>query len=274
MGWKRNAGSMRKKSRYGNSTQLSILLSSALVTCVLIFLAGIQPSIIWSWLKTRAFPRSTIVYAPLVGPKGVVAPNPIGTDSSVSSTPLKLVLTATQPGRNVHDGYARIGISAHSPQTYSAGASLANGARLQEIYKDCVVLERAGQTVRVFVTGREPADYKVTGSPLLFVGGVASPDVAHADSRDPLAEVIRMSPDFHGNAFAGLKVFPNSQSDIFFRLGLQEDDVITAVDGLPLSDQKSAIAALRPLLTGQALTVVVRRGDQHQTIALNGSGMF
>ncbi len=202
---------------------------------------------------------------------GVVEPEPLGTDSSVSTSPLSLVLTATQLGRNAYGGIAFIGVNAQSPQTYSAGAILANGARIKEIHRDYVVLERAGQTVRLYVSDRQPANYRSPHSSLLTVGGLPSPEPAQANSRDPLTNVMRVSPTFAGHSFAGVTVFASQQSDAFSRLGLQNGDVITAIDGAPLSDQRKALEALRPLLMGAALTATVRRGNQIQTISLDGA---
>ena len=105
------------------------------------------------------------------GPTGVVQPRPQGTDSSVSPVPRRLILTATRPGRNTREGYADLGVDARSPQTYRAGARLANGARLEEILADHVVLEHEGVRTRLYVQGREPAGAPPPLAALVSVGG-------------------------------------------------------------------------------------------------------
>lgn len=253
-----------------------VLLTAAILAVALISIVRFEPSRLWDQWRAHfaraETPKPSVV--PLDLPTGVVEPQPIGTDSTVSKVPLRLVLTGTRPGRNAFEGYAFIGISARSPQTYRGGALLGNGARLKEIYRNYVVLERSGQTTRLYVTGIEPRGYQPALPSLVTVGGDPPPLVTTATSHDRLADYIRAAPAFDGNTFRGLVVYANTRSDLFYRLGLQNGDVITAIDGATLTDQKSAITALRQLSGGSALVVTVNRGKQEQTLSLDGSRLL
>jgi len=204
-------------------------------------------------------------------PVSVVQPQPIGTDSSVSEVPVRLVLAATLLGRNSREGYADIGTAAVSPQRYRAGALLANGARVAEIHADHVVLTRDGQEAQLAVQGHGPADLRTEPSSLLTVGGARRSTPAIPDSQDALTDRIRIAPVFESDALHALEVYAGAQSEAFGRLGLQQGDRITAIDGAPVRDQARAMAELRRLTEGAALLVTVERGAGTEVLALDGS---
>ena len=208
--------------------------------------------------------------APLV----VVQPRPLGTDSSLSPVPQPLHLAATRPGRNTREGYADLGVDVHSPQTYRAGALLANGARIEEIYADYVVLTRDGQSTRLYVEGKAPAGAdpsSLAAAGLLSVGGAPATPGAAADSAESLTDLIRLSPVYEGERLAGLEVYANDRSDAFARLGLEAGDRIRSIDGAPVRDAAAAIGSLRHLTEGQSMTVVVERAGERRTLSLDGS---
>ena len=96
-------------------------------------------------------------------PVSVAQPTPLGTDSSVSVVPLRLHLVATRLGPNNREGFADIGVDVRTPQTYRAGAILANGARIDEIYSNYVILTREGREERLYVEGQTPPGDSPTG---------------------------------------------------------------------------------------------------------------
>ena len=207
-------------------------------------------------------------------PMVAVQPRPLGTDSSVSPVPVLLHLVATRPGRNTREGYADIGVDVHSPQTYRAGAVLVNGARVQEIYDDHVVLAREGKSTRLYVEGKAPAGTDpsaAAAAALLTVGGAPAAANAAADSAESLTEVIRVSPVYEGQRVSGLEVYANERSDVFARLGLEAGDRIQSIDGEPVGDVAAAIGTLRHLTEGQSMTVVVERAGGRRTLSLDGS---
>jgi hypothetical protein len=106
-----------------------------------------------------------------------------------------------------------------------------------------------------------------------MVGGShpTEPPPAPITSRETLTDYLRPSPKFEGTQLLGLEVYPGKSSAVFFRMGLQAGDVITAIDGVPIQDAAVALDQLRSLFEGGTVTVSLARGKQSQTIALNGS---
>jgi len=239
-----------------------------------LWVAGYSPVEWWKnrFTEQQASESMRTPPAPNRGTVSVVQPQPLGTDASASEVPLPLILTATRPGRNTREGYADIGVNALSPQTYKAGAILANGAHVEEIYSDYVVLAREGLRTRLYVLGHAPpAGAQSTVVSLVTVGGTAPIRPAVADSTDTLSEFLRVSPVFEGDRFRALELYPSAEPNVFVRLGLEPGDRVTAVDGVVPKDSKEAIEELRRLSEGASLSVTIERGGKSQTLSLDGS---
>jgi type II secretory pathway component PulC len=180
-------------------------------------------------------------------------------------------LTGARPGRNVHEGTADIGVSGHPPHTYVAGAILANGARLIEIYADHVRLEKDHRVVSLYREGGIRADTSASAlSDLLTVGGTQAL-LAQPDSHEELTDYIRPAPVYSGAAVVGLQVYAGRQAGIFAQLGLQPGDVITAIDDVPLSEVQTALDQLHRLTQGEVVAAAVQRKGERISLSLDGS---
>jgi len=195
----------------------------------------------------------------------------LGTDASASPVALSLILVATKPGRNMHEGSALIGVSRENPQSYVAGALLSNGAELTEIHSDYVVLARGGKHARLSLSGHAGDEIGKGLAPLLAVGGPQPVPPPAATSEEPLTEYLRPSPVYNGTELTGYQVYPGERSTAFGQLGLVPGDLITALDGVALTDPTSALEAFRSLLDGAAMKATVLRRGQVVDIALDGS---
>jgi hypothetical protein len=226
-----------------------------------------------SWLRSASHtiaPQSVAKHVP-TGPPLLVTPmRPLGTDSSVSPRPLPLILVRTQLGRNNREGFAQIGVNARTPQTYAAGAMLANGARLTEIYDHYVVLERDGHSVRLYLQGEgHPPNGAEAG--VATVGGTPAEPPAPVTSRDGLSQFIRPSPVFVGTQLRGYALYAGRQPAAFSDLGLESGDVLTTINGALVSRASDSLTVLNTLTEGAVLTVVVERQGVAQSLSLDGS---
>lgn len=191
-----------------------------------------------------------------------------GTDSSTASTPQRLHLISTSPGRNAREGVARIGTNPENPQTYVAGAILVNGARLAEIHGDRVVLERGKERVSLFLASiqAQGAVSLATVPPM-----PSSPAPVELLGVDRLGEVIRTMSYYENDLLQGLQVFPGRQAGTFAQLGLKPADIIVAIDSVAVTDTQNALEYLQSLTQGAALSVRVRRDAAYHTLSLDGA---
>lgn len=142
---------------------LSIAATAALVAIAL-WSAGVSPAQCWvdlhRWWSGRnsgedlragmAIPNPNRINA-LPTSAASATRDSAGTDSPIGPRPQQLYLMATTPGNSTHEGTARIGTSPNTPQTYIAGALLVNGARIAEIHRDHVVLERKDERGKLYL---------------------------------------------------------------------------------------------------------------------------
>ena len=270
-----------------SSQRIQRALKNASVTRRVVFGAAVVASIALALPRPWHMGRSTSLglqgaskQASGIGvTPGVVIPTPIPptrVDSSSSPVRLALILTATRPGRNSDEGFADIGVGAESPQTYAVGSLLANGARLVDIYADSAVLTRDGHSVRIYLRheGRSAGPALTPpASSLAFVGGAAPPKDATPDSDEPVLDYIRASPLYEGDFLRGYQVYAGSTPAVFANTGLQPGDVITSIDGTPVSSPEIVIPQLRTLAQGSALTMTVERRDAAITLVVDGRGI-
>jgi hypothetical protein len=242
------------------------------VTMLVIWASGLDPYGLWQRVTS---PKPVpVAKAPVHLPSkpiGLAPPTPKGSDSSISPEPLRLILVQVHPGRNATEGSAEIGVVRESPQTYQAGALLENGARLAEIYSDNVVLKKDGHSARLYLeNATSPA--KVNDTAMLLVGGPKeAPPPAKITSREVLTDYIRPSPVYDGETLIGYQIYPGQKSGPFTQMGLKAGDLITEIDGTPLSDPEMAWEALRQVADGSALTAVVKRNGTLEHVTLDGA---
>jgi len=220
---------------------------------------------------SRELPASAAI--PAVAPLAATTPVnvlPSGTDSSLSVRPQSLFLVATSPGRNKREGTAQIGINPDNPQTYVAGALLANGAQLTEIHSDYVVIVRGDVSARLPLYSRTTATAP-SNIDLLLVGGEQQPPIPVAATRDVLTDYIRPSPIYDGESLLGYQVYAGRKTGVFAQLGLQAGDVVTAINDVALSDPQQAIELFNDLTRGSALTATVKRNNVIRRLALDGA---
>lgn len=171
------------------------------------------------------------------------------------------------------EGTVELGVNARSPQVYAIGSVLANGARIVEINRDYIVLERDGEQARLYSEGHQPPNSLAPASPLLTVGGKGMHTPARATNDDDLTRHIRVSPVYSSDQLEAIEVFPGPGSRAFATMGLKPGDRIIAIDGQVPTDAATGIATLRRLTAGEALQVTVERAGAPLELALDGLAM-
>ena len=253
------------------------LIGGVTLACVLAVSTGLKPRDLYEWWqrpgKAVVKPRPPVVLAPRTV-QNVHHEDPkarFGTDSSASTVPLSFHLVRAMPGLSSRSGKAQIGVDVSHPQTYLAGAILENGARLDEIYRDHVVLVKGAHHTSLYITttgastvATKPDALTLTGGPTPVVG---SPHL----SLEPVTDYLRVVPLYRDNIVAGFQVYPGVRTAPFTKWGLRPGDVMIDLDGQPLSDPDQVMASLRGLIDGEALTATVEREGASLSITLNGA---
>jgi type II secretion system protein C len=248
------------------------MLGGLAVALLIIWETGLDPFKLWQ--HATAPKAIAIAKAPAHPPNkaiGLIPPTPKGNDSSISPEPLALTLVQVHLGRNASEGSAEIGVVRESPQTYQAGAMLENGARLSEIHSDYVLLKKGNKLARLYLENAHSTG-KIGDTAMLTVGGaIEAPPPAKITSREILTDYIRPNPVYDGDAVVGFQVYPGAKSGPFSQMGLQAGDLVTEIDGTPLSDPVLAWSIFHQLAEGSAFAATVKRKGSVQSVSLDGS---
>ncbi|GFE79644.1 hypothetical protein GCM10011487_16440 [Steroidobacter agaridevorans] len=237
--------------------------ASSVVVAVFLWAADISPK---RWFGDSSETAQSAAVAP--APTASVQPANTNQQSAPdASDPQRLILVSTSPGRTPYEGTARLGPDPAEPQTYVAGAVLANGAELVEIHADRVLLKRGTETATLYVAGGGAGAAAALTS--LRAADVPAPSAKRAAYS--ITNIIRSAPHYENGLMDGLEIFPGKDRGAFAQLGLQSGDVIFAIDGAVANDVLRAREQLSVLAKGEVVTVTIRRGDVVTDLALDGS---
>lgn len=169
--------------------------------------------------------------------------------------------------------------SGSDEKVYSIGAAVPGGATLEAVLADRVILRRAGrlETLRLpregvdgsisyAETGMEPAEAEREPD-----SGIAQMREEIMDDPTRLAELLRYSPVLEGGTIRGYRVYPGRDRASFAQLGLQPGDIVTAINGTPLSDPGRAMEMLNNMTDQSNVVLTVERDGSTQNIPLSPS---
>jgi general secretion pathway protein C len=194
--------------------------------------------------------------------------------ATAALTTANLVLQGTLATDNPRQGIAII--TAEGPaKVYRVGEDV-EGAVLHSVYSDRVTLDRVGR----FETLALPRSRSTPGYARPYPAQEATPTiVARAgNSLGPrtarnLADVMSLeaSVDDDSNAFQGFLIRPGMAHEAFKRSGLRPGDLVTAVNGIPLTDQdrESSRDLVETMLASGNATVSVERNGKALDLSLD-----
>jgi len=85
-------------------------------------------------------------------------------------------------------------------------------------------------------------------------------DPAAAAASKTLADVVAMSIYREGGQVVGYKIRPGRNAEMFNSLGLQTDDIVTAVNGVPLSSPGKIMEIYKSMGSATSANLEIRRG--------------
>lgn len=193
-----------------------------------------------------------------------------GLSGPVEATPLALRLRGAVTGER---GYAIIVDANGNEAVYRVDDELPGGARVLEIEQRRVLLRRQGRTEALELPGGEGggrmsraptavarngdsgASSAVTG---LGIGSFAAQASRYALDPDELARQITILPVAGG----GFRVRAGRDAALFTALGFEANDIVTAINGQPVSTQADVRGVFENYNPGERIAISVRRGDR------------
>jgi general secretion pathway protein C len=180
-------------------------------------------------------------------------------------TRLALVLYGVFTDQDAKRGSAIIGQKTGKQQYYNVGDRVDTGVWLAEVRSDHVLL-RAG------------ASYEALKFPKQSSSGFNIQESKPSNSNTNLSQnkqsfmdSVRIVPVFTGKdkTLKGYRILPKKNRAVYNRLGLRPSDIVTAINGIALNDQREAMRVISELVKSDTVEVQLDRNGQMETKVLS-----
>lgn len=220
-----------------------------------------------------------------------VQPTTQGIETDAADTQLNLILRGVLGSNDEKAGRAIIA-SGERADVYAVGDTLPVGTNvtLAKVLDGRVIINNNGSFESLWLFKEDPNAPKLTtsfaapqtsGDPTQ--GGYANPpyqqqpplyvdkspmadsprfgaDPSAAAASKTLADVVAMSIYREGGQVVGYKIRPGRNAEMFNSLGLQTDDIVTAVNGVPLSSPGKIMEIYKSMGSATSANLEIRRG--------------
>jgi general secretion pathway protein C len=183
-------------------------------------------------------------------------------------TSLPLTLYGIRTNEAAGGGSAIIAGADGIQASWTVGETIMPGAVLHAVAFDHVVISNNGVLEKLFIDQSVPAENVTPPLPSASAAGSAPVGANSGPSKlnaQNLQQSIGFAPRSEGGRVTGLVVSPKDDGTMLSIAGLQKGDIITAINGRPVSAPSELAAQLRP---GARLTLDVERGAQKIPVAI------
>jgi len=197
-------------------------------------------------------------------------PDPVEVPETRLNLSLRGVIAGDDPGR----GVAIIADNRGDEKLFRVEQRLPGGATLHAVHFDQVIINRNGR----LETLRLPREFPGGTTPVSRNDGAARPRSGAAsapiqrvisDNAARITDVLRVQPYMDGGQMRGYRVFPGRNRDQFAQLGLQAGDLVTEINGTPLSDPARGMEIFGQLGDATEVSLTVERDGSTETMMLD-----
>lgn len=201
-----------------------------------------------------------------------VAGAPTGNGANAPDTTLALTLHGIVAGKRASDSRALIVVNGDE-EPYAVGAQLPGGVVIRSIYPDRVLLARDGRLEALRLPTNDTSGTGGSAQPGMMQPQAMAPPPQSlnrlrqeiADNPQRLMDVVRAMPVMDHGKLTGYRIYPAGNPSQFNQLGLKPGDVVSAVNGIPLTDPAQSMRVLSSLRTSEQISVTLIRNGQSQT---------
>lgn len=227
-----------------------------------------------------------LISAELFGSAEIAAPEQTVADAPDSTASLKLL--GVYAAENEQKASAIVEETTGAQSVVFVGEALPGGyGTLKQVFADRVIIDRGGrlETLRMEDLTGQLGDLS---GPKEEPGGKAEirsidkrrdaqvaqslNDVRSKLQTDPasLRDVLSIEPSYDKGSgqLLGYRLGPGKDRKLFGRVGLQRNDLVTAINGVALDDPTRAMALLNDLNSAKELTLTLQRGGQQIDLQL------
>lgn len=166
------------------------------------------------------------------------------------------------------EGLAMIGRDSRSVKLYRVEDRLPGAATLLEIHGDDVLIRRNGQEERLLLDDEQKLFGEIQPSSRVPLPGEPAPSLGSLreqilEQPTQINKLMTFMPVHRDGSFVGYQLQPKREAlPLFDRLGLQQGDVVTALNGVPLNSPARSVEALMRLREAKSIVATIERNGQ------------
>ena len=201
------------------------------------------------------------------------APAPV---KEAKETVLNVKLNGVFASSNLAQAYAIIS-QGKQQSLYRVGEALDNlrGVTLVSVLSDRVIIDNNGKNEAILlypegeqISNASDTHYEDTLKKEPTLRGAVS-RLAAGQKVQRLTDVIKISMARENGAVIGFRVRPGRNRQIFDKLGLRTNDIVTAVNGTELSSPEVAMEMYRSMRNATEASIQIKRGDEQLSFDLD-----
>ncbi|MEL7023714.1 MAG: type II secretion system protein GspC [Pseudomonadota bacterium] len=247
-------------ARADNNVQLTYATSTAADTDVGATRAANVAPIVEAHLFGEAKPEDAVVATPEIDT----------TDAPETNLPLELkgTLASDDP-----DNALAIIADGRDEKVYRVDDTVRRGVTLHGVEPTRVLLSRAGviEALNLPVPEETASTRPVVRRPTQSVNQRQRASVSQAitSNAPALQEIISPRPYYVGGQQRGFRLYPSRDRQKFAALGLRPGDIVTEINGMPLTNAQQAAQVFSQLADAQSVTVMLERNGKPQSLTLD-----
>jgi len=228
----------------------------------------------------RPTTRPSLSTVPALHVFGEADVKPVASNAPISApeTRLRLVLHGVFASTNPKQSMAIIAEKNGKHNSYFIGDSLQGNATLHEVYADRVILKRLGklETLRLkepaskAEIGRSSQSSRATSRSPRVRGSAKLKNMQELYKTDPqkVFSQLRITPVSKDGTINGYR-FSHNDRALMQEMGLTSRDIITAVNGVSVSDSGKLFAMMKDIETLQEVNLTILRNGQTQNVVIS-----
>lgn len=162
--------------------------------------------------------------------------NPAMAGGAVVSSNLSLELLGVAIPPNPRDSLALLGSGPNQVKLYRVGQVLPGGAKLVAVHPEEVIVDYQGMLEAIAFHHHSLGERTSGGPPTPFRPPPPSFTARLLSHPSNLLDYLRPIPDYQNGRFVGIRLYPGPNPVVFTHVGLRPGDVLTAVNGVKLTN--------------------------------------
>lgn len=204
---------------------------------------------------------------------------------NVRTTNLNLDLVGVMASSSESESFAAIAQGSNQ-ELYQIGDVLpgGNNVKLSKIFSDRVIINNGGEFEALWLYSDE--DF-VGGRPTTY-NNASRPTVSRSQREDDgeqeaqavtrsiaasevesISDVVRFSVHREGGQMVGFRIRPGRDAELFNRLGLQANDVVTTVNGIPIDSAQAIRDNYQQLKSATTADLEIKRGEERVFVTIS-----